>query len=834
MQKPVTTITAGAGYGKTQAVYSFLQNYKALTAWMQLSERDNNQERFWENFTAAVGVISKESARRLAETGFPSTERGFDRYLTIPREDVIPLARYVFVYDDFHLVRNKAVLRFLKHSITVPFPNIRSIIISRTEPDIDTAALDARHIRTVITEEALRFTEEETAKYFRLQGLKVSYQTCHHICRDTEGWAFAIHLSALFLKRLPVPDPQKEGHRLPGMRSNVFRLLETEVMEPVSPGLRKFLITLSLIDLLPRDLLIRLNPEGDLIAEMERIGSFVRYDPLLKNYSIHQLFLEYLVSMQEELEDQEKQKVYQIAAEWCEKNDRKIDAIAYYEKAGDYRRILSIFNKLPQILPSQIAYFLKEVLNRIPESQFRENPLLNILFARVYISLGLFKEGTECLWKIIEKMETDSSPVKYCVLLSCYLNLGITGLVTCTYTGDYSFVEYFKKACVYSPLSNLNPVPPVSVANTGSYICRVLDTDEEKIARYLRALEESAAYVAQAFGGCMYGMDKLARGEYAFFRGNLPEAESFIREAIRMARERDQYEVESRSLFYLLRMAVYRGNHAEITEILKKLADLGKQEHYPNHRVHYDITMGWFHTQIGEPGKLAQWLRNNFEDSDINSRGQGLEILVKAKYHLCEKKYPAALASLENRKDVEGNLLFGRIETLALEAVCRYNARDRDGALDVLRRAYLLAEKSSITMPFTELGRYMRSLTDWAIKEGPPDIKREWLLDQRRNAAGYAKKLFSVTMVFHEHRRAGDRIHSPATRTPVVLLSRREQEVLSCLSRGLTRTEIAGTLSLSINTIKSIIRSIYNKLGAVNRSNAVQTAVTAGILERSG
>jgi LuxR family maltose regulon positive regulatory protein len=38
-------------------------------------------------------------------------------------------------------------------------------------------------------------------------------------------------------------------------------------------------------------------------------------------------------------------------------------------------------------------------------------------------------------------------------------------------------------------------------------------------------------------------------------------------------------------------------------------------------------------------------------------------------------------------------------------------------------------------------------------------------------------------------------------------------------------------LSLSINTVKSIIRSIYNKLGAVNRSNAVQAAAMAGFLK---
>jgi LuxR family maltose regulon positive regulatory protein len=54
--------------------------------------------------------------------------------------------------------------------------------------------------------------------------------------------------------------------------------------------------------------------------------------------------------------------------------------------------------------------------------------------------------------------------------------------------------------------------------------------------------------------------------------------------------------------------------------------------------------------------------------------------------------------------------------------------------------------------------------------------------------------------------------------------------VLTELSQGLTREEIAGHLSLSVNTVKSVIRSVYNKLGAVNRADAVRIATSLGLL----
>jgi LuxR family maltose regulon positive regulatory protein len=46
--------------------------------------------------------------------------------------------------------------------------------------------------------------------------------------------------------------------------------------------------------------------------------------------------------------------------------------------------------------------------------------------------------------------------------------------------------------------------------------------------------------------------------------------------------------------------------------------------------------------------------------------------------------------------------------------------------------------------------------------------------------------------------------------------------VLRYLPTNLTRPEIAGELSISVNTVNTHIRRIYAKLGATDRSAAVQ------------
>jgi LuxR family maltose regulon positive regulatory protein len=55
-------------------------------------------------------------------------------------------------------------------------------------------------------------------------------------------------------------------------------------------------------------------------------------------------------------------------------------------------------------------------------------------------------------------------------------------------------------------------------------------------------------------------------------------------------------------------------------------------------------------------------------------------------------------------------------------------------------------------------------------------------------------------------------------------LSPSELRVLRYLPTNLTRPEIASELYVSINTVNTHIRNIYSKLGARDRSSAVQRA----------
>ncbi|MFT4235905.1 MAG: LuxR C-terminal-related transcriptional regulator [Microbacterium sp.] len=64
----------------------------------------------------------------------------------------------------------------------------------------------------------------------------------------------------------------------------------------------------------------------------------------------------------------------------------------------------------------------------------------------------------------------------------------------------------------------------------------------------------------------------------------------------------------------------------------------------------------------------------------------------------------------------------------------------------------------------------------------------------------------------------------------VIHLTPREREILRRLVGGRSRPEIANDLFISLNTLKTHMRTLYRKLGATTRADAVRNAEREGLL----
>jgi two-component system nitrate/nitrite response regulator NarL len=64
-------------------------------------------------------------------------------------------------------------------------------------------------------------------------------------------------------------------------------------------------------------------------------------------------------------------------------------------------------------------------------------------------------------------------------------------------------------------------------------------------------------------------------------------------------------------------------------------------------------------------------------------------------------------------------------------------------------------------------------------------------------------------------------------------LTPREIQVLEFLATGGSYVEIARELKIELNTVRTHIRSIYDKLGVINRAEAVNLGWSFGILQHA-
>lgn len=84
--------------------------------------------------------------------------------------------------------------------------------------------------------------------------------------------------------------------------------------------------------------------------------------------------------------------------------------------------------------------------------------------------------------------------------------------------------------------------------------------------------------------------------------------------------------------------------------------------------------------------------------------------------------------------------------------------------------------------------------------------------------------------------RQGEPLHfDPPTAAPdesKPILTRRELESLHLLNRGLKQREIANILEVSPNTVATLVRRAYKKLGVKSKLQATQKALSLGLIEK--
>ncbi|MDR1735887.1 MAG: LuxR C-terminal-related transcriptional regulator [Oscillospiraceae bacterium] len=805
---PLTIVRAGTGCGKTRAVLDFTRACPLPSAWMQLSEHDNAGSRFWAKYVKLLAGWNADFAQQCTERGFPDTQDKINRHLDMRRRGA-PKRPRLIVIDDLHFINHRDVLCFLERGLRDCVENTSVILICRDLPDINLSDRQTRGLIRTVTEEDLNFTENEFARYLGKQGLSIPRQNLQEIHADTGGWAFSVSLVAHSLKRAP----GYAGYARTAIRRNIYSLMETEVFSPMSQGLRRFLVRVSLIDHLSADLIDELaGGNADILSELRRQNACIRFDECINAFLIHHLFLEFLRTKEDILSREEVTGTYRAAARWCARNGFESDALRYLEKVGDYENIVAVLSALPVQMPHDIALQAADILESAPEGLSERIFGFAVMHVRTVVRLCRFQKAVSLMRAYEERFLRlpEEDPFRSRTLALIYYSWGNIRALMCTADGLYDFDAYYAKMgeCMVKA-----PVKPDQYADMPIGFWASLAGDSPRT--YIKSAERAETHITRCWAGAAAGISALCRGELCFYRGDMKSAEPLFFDALAKAREHRQFEIENKALFYLMRLALYRGKRRNAERFLREAEARLSEKSYSHRFLNCDAAYAWYYCALHMPEKVPVWLTENFSPYSHAYYIENTANQLKARFHYLTGNYAPLLAYIGEMKRRE-SVLYGRVEMLATEACAHYKMKDADSALDALRVAH--KEAGDMLTPFAELGKDMRTLAAHALRHS--GIDPGWLETVRRKAACFAKLQSEMRGEF-ETARGGAR---------ALTLSPREREVLGDLCRGLSRAEIAAKQSLSVNTVNSSIGSIFGKLGAHNTADAVRIAASAGII----
>jgi LuxR family maltose regulon positive regulatory protein len=346
--RPVVSVVAPAGYGKTTLLAQWAERSGHAFAWVSVDEQDNDPKVLLSNVAEALDAVEPVGGRvfdALASADSSVLGSVVPRLGAALASMTAPVA---LVLDDVHLLHNsecRAALSVLADHVPA---GSRLAFAGRGEPPLRVARLRAEGRMTEIGSGDLSLTRGEAEALLRAAEVVLGEEDVAELHRRTEGWAAGLYLAALYLR---------EGGPLPGAADSfgggdrfVTEYMESEFLERISRRQREFLIRTAVLERMSGplcDSVLGIVGAGAILAELARSNLLlVPLDRRGQWYRYHHLFRDMLLAELERLDPELIPALRRRAARWCVRNDQREEALEYLMAAGDVDEAACLVQKL--------------------------------------------------------------------------------------------------------------------------------------------------------------------------------------------------------------------------------------------------------------------------------------------------------------------------------------------------------------------------------------------------------------------------------------------------------------------------------------------------------
>jgi LuxR family transcriptional regulator, maltose regulon positive regulatory protein len=863
LDKRLGVIKAPAGFGKSSLAAAWAEQLEQsgnCVAWLTIDPDDDEATRF-------LFYVSQALHHACPDVGTDAIGLILENNLIDPTailssliNDLAEIDENLYLFlEDYHWLSasriHEAVAYFLKHAPS----HCHVVLTTRTDPALPLATLRAQNQMIEIDAVALRFDIQETQAFLdstRPETIELPDVQLLH--RKTEGWPAALRIVASMPARSGL-NFREYVHNLSGSQRPIAAYL-AEMLDGLPVEMTDFMLRTAILDRLSgplceavtgltssRAILASLAQRQLLLTPLDSSGMWFRY---------HTLLAEYLRQRLEADRSNEIRELHRRAALWHASQELWTEAVQHAIAAGDPDRAISwIKNCAMALIKRGDLFTLLEWQRQFPDELMRSQSEVQLAIAW---GLALALRFDEAL-KLATEIEGDIAATRLPnsnLLCECQAIRS----VAIALKDDSEQALPPAQSCV-------NGSSDPWTANVASNVVRFGHMKAGNLKQFYAtpwipySVEEDRRNVfASVYRHCLRGLAEerqirlmVAEGHYReglriaeqnvgpdsiaaalpasliarikYEQGQLDEAEAWVIDRIPLISAATMLDCVWSAYFVISRVATTRMNFERARTLLERAENLG-------------VARDWGRLSAGV---IAEQARLDVNDGRLDEATACVDRLERL-----ARKYPAARPCAWS--EVEWHHKLARAHLLGAQA-------RPDEAISILQQLQREAEAMqhrqfliciAIRLSAVQLtagkvpeavGRFRRVLAACAaaglyqtvLDEGP--LISNLLLTTRESGNVQADLVPYVSRLEAGLQRAGQDRFAPNSGAPILTtLSRRETGILKLIAKGLSNKEVARSLDIGPETVKSHLKSVFNKLGVERRAQAVSRAQTLGLV----
>lgn len=866
--RPLTLISASAGYGKSSLASQWVTSCECRCGWVSLDENDSDLHLFLAYILATIQRIFPDVYLRteilLEADPLPSSAK-LASYLLNDLNQLPEL--FILVLDDYHRIEGKSVHDFVTALLSYPARTLNLVLLTRTHPPLPVAAMRGQGLVTEIKTSDLRFTTDEVGSFMdQMLNVKVDDDTVAVLEAKTEGWAVGLRLAGLYLQG--GENLKKRGEELSGNSRYIAEYYFSEVLSQKHPEMLSYLLDTSILDRFCVDLCTSIH-EGQ--AQERQAVSADQFIQWLKENNLfiialdneeywfryHHLFRDLLKDLLGRQATADRiSSLNREAGEWFARNGLLEEAVKHLLAGGDDDSAVDLIrkNRYELMNTSQFAR-LSRLMAAFPQTIQEED--LHMLTTRALlgtdvgknIDLYAFTQKATQLLAGLSPQSDQYPEVKGEVLVLQSLLDMLTGDADSGFSHVRAGLDYLPEdALMVKSLAVLalcichqmtgntreanrvvrravsNPFNPPNIQGR-MQVClsfalyldaslpRVIATSEKCLALMKDCrVPHTRAYANYLIGLAHYMQNRLESAEH-YLSKILDEKYSL----------NPAYIGDSGYMLVCIYLNQGRADKAEqVMDLLEKYC---RENNHTRAGEFFQAFEAEFALRRGDLRQAQQICRYANFDAGLPRwffyvpQFTPIKCLISTGTQANLKEAFTQLSQWdEEMKKI--NRINIRIDVLILLAVLHHIRKQDAAAMEFLETAMLMAEPGGWFRSFIDAGPPMATMLEKFLRNDPDHQFAGQILEmyykETRNKANIGLK---------NKRKPGKFQH-----TPIDFLTSRETELLPFLAEGLSNKEIAGVLSISDGTVKTHLRNMFHKLDVTNRIEAVNKARRMGIL----